>query len=135
MQYNLLLILSITGIIAFTTISVLNYRIWKRIQKEPELTLEYIFLKDSIRKAMEAFIASILIFLATSIITVIATLNQMILLSQAFRAGSIILFLGYLTYFYTLERNTRRKRRNRKRPLQLLHDPVHVKTGHHEDEP
>ncbi len=104
---NPLTLLSLLGLTVFTLTSVMSYEIWRRMKERPELTLEYLLIRGQIRKAIQIFIATNLIFLASSIVTVIATVTRNIVLAQAFRLGSAIMFIGYLIFFAGMERYTK----------------------------
>lgn len=100
---NLLAILAMVGILAFTVTSYFNYRIYRRLLAKGDTTLEYLFLRSEIKTAFEVLIVSIVIFLATSLITVIAVQTDMLLLSQAIRVGTVILFTAYTGFFITID--------------------------------
>ena len=104
---NPLALLAALGLIAFTVTSYFNYRIYKRLIANGETTLEYLFLRKEIKTALEVLIVSIIIFLITSLVTVLAVQTQMLLLSQAIRLGAAILFVAYTGFFIALYLYTR----------------------------
>lgn len=104
---NPLATLALIGIAAFTVTSYFNYRIYRRMLAKGDTTLEYLFLRGEIKTALEILIASILIFLTTILISVFAVEMEMLLLSQAIRAGTAILFIAYTGFFITIELYTR----------------------------
>lgn len=104
---NPLAVLAALGLTAFTLTSYFNYRIYKRLMANGETTLEYLFLRKEIKTALEILIVSIVIFLITSLVTVIAVQTQMLVLSQAIRIGTAIMFIAYTGFFIALELYTR----------------------------
>jgi hypothetical protein len=104
---NPLALLAVLGLIGFTVTSYFNYRIYRRLMADGETTLEYIFLRKEIETALEVLIASIIIFLLSSLITVVAVETQMLVLSQAIRVGTSILFIAYTGFFIALDLYTR----------------------------
>jgi hypothetical protein len=104
---NPLALLAVLGLISFTVTSYFNYRIYRRLMADGETTLEYIFLRKEIETALEVLIASIIIFLLSSLITVVAVETQMLVLSQAIRVGTSILFIAYTGFFIALDLYTR----------------------------
>lgn len=112
-----LAILALIGITAFSVTSYFNYQIYTRLKTNGKTTVEYLFLRGEIKTALEILIVSILIFLTSSLITIIAVKTQMIILAQAIRAGTAIMFIAYTAFFtilaiYTKPESTKKFRNN-----------------------
>lgn len=102
MSYSPLTLLGLIGVIAFSITSYLNYRVYSRMKRDKELTIEFMFLRDQIQTALRALIIANLLFLASSGITIIGVYINNLVISQAFRLGSAALFIAYMSFFLAI---------------------------------
>jgi len=102
-----LTLLAVIGLTAFALASYFNYKVYRRLKNEGETTIEYLLIRSEIKKALELLVASILIFLLSTLVTVLAIETERILLSQIIRAGSAVMFISYTGFFAVLAIYTR----------------------------
>lgn len=102
-----LTILGMVGMLTFAVTAYFNYRIFQRLKEEGDTTLEYLFLRKEIRIGLQLLIGSLILFLISSLTTVIAYEIGMEKLEPAIRVGSAFLFIGYTSFFILLEKYTR----------------------------
>lgn len=102
MSFDPLTLLGLIGLVAFGVTAYLNYKIYRRMRRKKELTIEYIFLREQIGTAFRALIIANLIFIASSGVTIVGIYMNDIVVSQAIRVGSAALFIAYMSFFLSI---------------------------------
>ncbi|MFB6208294.1 MAG: hypothetical protein ABEJ69_03015 [Candidatus Nanohaloarchaea archaeon] len=93
----------------FAAIAYLNWRLLQHFRDHEKVSMAMFFLKSEALHSFQLLLVTGLVFSIGMITAATALIIQNPVLDNASKAGSVIVWLGFLYFFHVLEKVTRRK--------------------------